>query len=238
MLGRTRPTCHRRRPQPLADSQLQIGPVSLVLGRPVPLRAQASLSLSGYQVAVRGDAGLKQLLQSARLLGIPVPAVAADGSSTLDLTLAGSWSSSHATQGSRHRAVALGAGASTRAECADEHRQRQPGPECRLGARAESERHRGASATWRGPCKSHALCSRPPLARSSSACKPPSLTQADLNALLNPSAKTQSWYKFLAARRKSAGLSAAGQRNRQNRGGQIAAGRSACHPAHSRRRFA
>lgn len=42
--------------QPLTDSQLQIGPINLVMGRPIPLHSHASLSLSGYQVAVRGDA--------------------------------------------------------------------------------------------------------------------------------------------------------------------------------------
>src|SRR5258708_31721193 len=52
------------------DYPLQVGPVSLVLGRPVPLQAHAALSLSGYQPAIHGDAGLKKLLQSTRMLGI------------------------------------------------------------------------------------------------------------------------------------------------------------------------
>jgi AsmA family len=63
------------------NARLEMGPVNLVLGRPSPLRARASFSLYGYQAAIHGDAGLKQLLQAARLLGIPAPAVTADGTS-------------------------------------------------------------------------------------------------------------------------------------------------------------
>src|SRR5258708_2194485 len=76
---------------PAKDSRLEFGPVNVALGRATPIHARASLTLSGYQAAVRGDAGLKQLLQSARLLGIPAPAFAADGSASVDLTIAGSW---------------------------------------------------------------------------------------------------------------------------------------------------
>jgi len=78
----------------LSGFHLDIGPINAVVGRPVPLRARASLTIFGYQAAVHGDAGLKQLLQSAELLGVPAPRVAADGSSSVDLTITGSWADS------------------------------------------------------------------------------------------------------------------------------------------------
>ncbi len=79
------------------NARLEMGPVNIVLGRPSPLRARASFSLYGYQAAIHGDAGLKQLLQAARLLGIPAPAVTADGTSSVDLTIADSWESTSGT---------------------------------------------------------------------------------------------------------------------------------------------
>ncbi len=55
------------------SAKLQIGPINVPLGRPTPLRAQLSLSRSGYAASIRGEAGLKRLLQSAQLLHLPSP---------------------------------------------------------------------------------------------------------------------------------------------------------------------
>ena len=185
------------KPLPLADSQLQIGPVNLVLGRPVPLRAHASLSLSGYQVAVRGDAGLKPLLQSARLLGIPVPAVAADGSSTVDLALTGSWMNPTPPK-------ALGT-AQLRSVQAQVRGVNAPinivSANLLLNAdsvRVQNLKATAANATWRGTMKIARPCSSPAACKVQFNLQTTELDAASLNALLNPSAKTQSWYKFLA----------------------------------------
>ena len=185
------------KPLPLADSQLQIGPVNLVLGRPVPLRAQASLSLAGYRVAVRGDAGLKQLLQSARLMGIPVPAVAADGSSTLDLALAGSWTD-------RTPPKALGS-AQLRSVQAQVRGVNAPinivSANLLLNAdsvRVQNLNATAANTTWRGTMQVARPCSSPVACKLQFSLQTTALDAGSLNALLNPSAKTQSWYKFLA----------------------------------------
>ena len=185
------------KPLALADSQLQIGPVNLVLGRPVPLRAHASLSLSGYQVAIRGDAGLKQLLQSAGLLGIPVPSFAADGSSTVNLTLAGAWKNSAppkalgTAQLRSVQAQVRGLNApinlvSASLVLADD------------SVRVQSLNAIAANATWHGTLQIARPCSSPADCKVQFTLQTAALDPAELNALLNPSAKTQSWYKFLA----------------------------------------
>jgi hypothetical protein len=181
----------------LADSQLQIGPVNVVLGRPVPLHAQAALSFSGYQVAIRGDAGLKQLLQSARLLGIPTPAVAADGSSTVDLTMAGSWVSS-----TPPKALGTATLRSVRAQIRGLNAPLDIVSASLLldesSVRVQSLNASAAQATWHGSMQVARPCASPSACRVQFNLRTAELDAADLNGLVNPSAKKQSWYKFLS----------------------------------------
>jgi hypothetical protein len=181
----------------LANSQLQIGPVNVVLGRPVPLRAQASLSFSGYQAAIRGDAGLKQLLQSARLLGIPAPAVTADGSSTVDLTIAGSWVSS-----TPPKALGTATLRSVRAQIRGLN-----APLDIVSAnlvldessvRVQNLHASAAQATWHGSMQVARPCASPGACRIQFKLRAAQLDAAALNDLVNPAAKKQSWYKFLS----------------------------------------
>src|SRR5205823_14804800 len=72
-------------------TRVEVGPAAVALGRPSPLQLRASFSALGYEASIRGDAGIKRLLQTASSLGIPAPAVSADGNSTLDLTIANDW---------------------------------------------------------------------------------------------------------------------------------------------------
>jgi AsmA protein len=183
----------------VSDSQLQIGPMNLVLGRPIPLRAHASLSLSGYQIAVHGDAALKQLLQSARLLGIPVPAVAADGSSTVDLTLADSWTSATPPK-------VLGT-AELRSVQAQVRGLNAPlnivSASLILSddsVRVQNLNAIAAQATWHGSMQVTRPCASPSTCQILFNLRTPDLDAADLNALLNPAAAKPSWYKFLSSR--------------------------------------
>jgi AsmA family/AsmA-like C-terminal region len=180
----------------IKDSSLEIGPVSVVLGRPAPLHARASLSLSGYQAAAHGDAGLKQLLQSARVLGVPAPAVSADGSSTVDLTIAGSWADSRpkvlgTAQLRSVRAQVRGLSAPLDIVSAnlvlDDN-----------SVRVQNLNASAAQATWRGSLQLKRPCSSPGACEVQFNLRTAELAAADLNDLLNPSAKKQSWYKFLA----------------------------------------
>ncbi len=178
-------------------SHLEIGPVDVVLGRPAPLHARASFTLAGYQAAVHGDAGLKQLLQSARLLGIPAPAFAADGSATVDLTIAGAWADP--------RPTVLGTAQlrSVRAQVRGLN-----GPLDIAGAnlildsnsvRVQNINASAGQATWRGSLQVARPCVSPEACTVQFALRTADLNAMDLNDLLNPSAKKQSWYKFLAS---------------------------------------
>ena len=179
------------------DSLLEIGPVNLVLGRPVPLRARASLSLPGYQVALRGDAGLKKLLQSARMLGIPSPAFAADGSSTVDLTIAGAWSG-----GPPPRVLGTAQLRSVRAQVRGLNAPLEIASANLILeedlVRVQNLIASAAQATWHGSLQVARPCVAPNACRFQFNLRAPELNAAALNELVNPSARKQSWYKFLA----------------------------------------
>jgi AsmA family/AsmA-like C-terminal region len=179
------------------DSHLEIGPVNVILGRPVPLRARASLSLSGYQAAVRGDAALKQLLQSARLLGVPVVAAAADGSATVDLTITRSWALPGPPKvlgTAQLRSVrAQVRGLNTPLEVVSANLVLDEDM-----VRVQNLNASAAQATWRGSLQVARPCVAPGACKVQFNLRAAELNAADLNQLVNPAAREQSWYKFLA----------------------------------------
>ncbi len=181
---------------PAKDSRLEFGPVNVALGRATPIHARASLTLSGYQAAVRGDAGLKQLLQSARLLGIPAPAFAADGSASVDLTIAGSWTDPRPTvlgtaQLRSVRAQVRGLNAPL--EIADANLVLDTD-----SVRVQNLNASAAQSNWRGSLQVARPCVSPGACKVQFNLRTAELNAADLNDLLNPSAKKQLWYKFLS----------------------------------------
>ena len=179
------------------NARLEMGPVNIVLGRPSPLRARASFSLYGYQAAIHGDAGLKQLLQATRLLGIPAPPVTADGTSSVDLTIADSWESTTpprvlgTAQLRSVRAQVRGLNAPLDIANAnlvlDEN-----------VVRVQNLNASAAQTTWRGSLQVARPCVAPGACKVQFNLRTAELNAADLNDLLNPSAKKQSWYKFLS----------------------------------------
>jgi hypothetical protein len=178
------------------QAALEIGPINVVLGRPTPLRTHASLTLSGYQVAVHGDAGLKQLLQSARLMGIPVPAVAVDGSSTVDLTIADYWAGA-APPKITGTALLRSVRAQVRGLNAPLDIVNANLAIDKDSVRVQNLNASAAQATWRGSMQVARPCVAPETCKVQFSLRTAELDAADLNQLLNPSAKKQSWYKFL-----------------------------------------
>ena len=73
------------------EAAVEVGPVSLQFGRPVPLVVRGSLSRSGYSFSITGDGQAKRLLQAARTFGIPTFQPKADGIVNMNLTMSGAW---------------------------------------------------------------------------------------------------------------------------------------------------
>jgi hypothetical protein len=74
-----------------SETHLEIGPFNMALGRPSPAVTRGWISHSGYGLTLQGDTQVQRLLQVARTIGIPTPALAADGTARVDLQVAGTW---------------------------------------------------------------------------------------------------------------------------------------------------
>ncbi|HEX3740777.1 MAG TPA: AsmA family protein [Terriglobales bacterium] len=179
-----------------ASAKLQIGPINVPLGRPTPVRAQLSLSRSGYAASIRGEAGLKHLLQSAQLLHLPSPRVSAEGIAALDLNLAGGWNSAAAdlTGTAQLRGVhaqVRGLNSPLQIRHAD------------LAIDAESVRVKNldalaGEATWHGSLLIPRPCASPETCKLQFHLRSPGASAVALNRMLNPLAAKRPWYKILA----------------------------------------
>jgi uncharacterized protein involved in outer membrane biogenesis len=70
---------------------LQFGPFPLASGRSASPVARGWIGLSGYRIALLGEAEVGRTLRMAKLFGLPALATAADGQAQIDLQIAGTW---------------------------------------------------------------------------------------------------------------------------------------------------
>ena len=175
---------------------IDIGPVSVGMGRTSPLQARATLSFTGYRGWVRGDAGVKRLLQVAPLLGIPAPAISADGSSNVDLEISGIWAEGRprvtgTAQLRNVRAQVRGLNAPLDVRNANLTLAED-------NVRIQNINAAVADTQWRGSMVVPRPCATPRDCTLQFNLHAGDVKAASLNNLLNPTARKQSWYKFLS----------------------------------------
>jgi len=176
--------------------KLQIGPMNVSLGRPAPVQAQLSLSRSGYTASIRGEAGLKRLLQAAQMLRLPAPQVSAEGIAALDLNIAGAWDlatpmlTGSAQLRSIHAQV-RGLNSPTQIRRAD----LVIDPDA---VRVKNLDALAGESTWRGSLLIPRPCATPETCKFQFHLRSPEVSVAALNHLLNPLAAKRPWYRILA----------------------------------------
>ncbi|MGH9522305.1 MAG: AsmA family protein [Terriglobales bacterium] len=77
--------------EPPRATLLTVQPFAVNLGGDTPAQAQADFSRTGYRISVKGDTGLKRLLQVSEALGVATPRFSPDGEASVDLSIAGEW---------------------------------------------------------------------------------------------------------------------------------------------------
>lgn len=177
-------------------SKLQIGPINVALGRPAPVQAHLSISQSGYTASIRGEAGLKRLLQAAQILHLPAPQVSAEGITTLDLNLAGAWDLATPT---------LTGTAQLRSVHAQARGMNSPFQVRRADLVIDTDTVRvknldalAAESTWRGSLEIPRPCATPETCRIQFHLRSAQASAVALNHLFNPLAAKRPWYKLLA----------------------------------------
>jgi uncharacterized protein involved in outer membrane biogenesis len=176
--------------------KLQIGPINVALGRPVPVQAHLVISRSGYTASIRGEAGLKRLLQAAQMLRLPAPQVSAEGITSLDLNLAGAWDLA---------TPALTGTAQLRAVHAQVRGMNSPFQVRRADLAIDNDAVRvknldalAAGSTWRGSLVIPRPCAAPDTCRIQFHLRSAETSALALNRLFNPLAAKRPWYKILA----------------------------------------
>jgi len=71
---------------------VEVGPFPLPLGKTSSVTVQGWLGRAGYSFSAQGDASVQRVLLAAHVMGLRAPQPAADGTSKLDLQIAGTWS--------------------------------------------------------------------------------------------------------------------------------------------------
>jgi hypothetical protein len=175
---------------------LQIGPINVALGRPAPVQAHLSVSRSGYTASIRGEAGLKRLLQVAQMLRLPSPQVSAEGITALDLNVAGAWELATPT---------LTGTAQLRSVHAQVRGMNSPFQVRRADLVIDSDSVRvknldalAAGSTWRGSLVVPRPCGIPETCQIQFHLRSAEASAVALNHLFNPLAAKRPWYKFLA----------------------------------------
>ena len=176
--------------------KLQIGPINVPLGRPAPVQAHISISRSGYAASIRGEAGLKRLLQAAQMLRLPAPQVSAEGITSLDLNVAGAWDLGTPT---------LTGTAQLRSVHAQARGMNSPFQVRRADLVIDADAVRvknldalAAESTWRGSLVIPRPCAAPETCRIQFHLRSAETSAAALNHSFNPSSAKRPWYKILA----------------------------------------
>ena len=176
--------------------KLQIGPINVALGRPVPVQAHLSISRSGYAASVRGEAGIKRLLQVAQMLRLPAPQVSAEGITALDLNVAGGWDLATPT---------ITGTAQLRSVHTQVRGMNSPFQIRRADLVIDADAVRvknldalAAESTWRGSLVIPRPCATPETCRIQFHLRSAETSTAALNHVFNPLAAKRPWYKILA----------------------------------------
>jgi uncharacterized protein involved in outer membrane biogenesis len=180
------------------ESELEIGPFNLALGRPSPALVRASISRSGYSLLFTGDAQFQRLLQAARTVGFRTPQPAADGIARVDLQIAGGWPGFTAPQVTGRvqlqsiRVEVRGLNAPVEISSAN------------LVLSEESVQVQNLNASlsgnaWRGSLVLPRHCALPDSCPVSFDLHADEIDAGQLNELLNPHPRKQPWYRFLSA---------------------------------------
>lgn len=176
--------------------EIAVGPINVAMGRPSPLQVRALVWRSGYEAAFRGDAAVRRLLQSASILGLPVPAVNAEGTTSFDVKVTGLWNG--------QRPTILGT-AQLRGVYAQLRGVNGPLSIARANLTLAADSVRvtnlnasAADATWQGSLRIPRPCASPADCEFQFNLHADEVSAASLNNYLNPAQQKRSWYKFLS----------------------------------------
>ncbi|MBO0911665.1 MAG: AsmA family protein [Acidobacteria bacterium] len=173
--------------------ELQIGPMEVDAGRPLPLGAELAVSPAGYRASIRGEAAVERLERGAAMFGIAIAQVPAEGSVGLNLGIFRRWSDrSSAVHGTAQlhavRAEVRGLNTPLEIRRAD----------LAIGGdsvRVTNVEASAGEALWRGSLEIPRPCALPAACTLKFRLHSPEASAAGFNNLFNPRA-SKPWYRL------------------------------------------
>ncbi|MBZ5718840.1 MAG: AsmA family protein [Acidobacteriia bacterium] len=188
---------HRSAPAP-AETQVEVGPFDLELGRPAPATVRGWVARSGYSLSLVGDAQVQRVLQVARTVGLPVPLYPAVGIAKVDLQISGTWQGFSAPQATGkaqlHSVRAEFPGVNTPLEIATANLQLTPDE-----INVENLAVTMADTSLRGSLAVQRQCGVTGKCPVRFDLHAEQITTDELSQLLNPHPRKRPWYRFLAS---------------------------------------
>jgi AsmA-like protein len=76
---------------PLSEPHLEIGPLNLASGGPIPTAIRGEIFRAGYDFLLQGEGEIQELFEAARIAGLPISHPAIAGPARVDLSIQGPW---------------------------------------------------------------------------------------------------------------------------------------------------
>jgi hypothetical protein len=181
---------------------LEFGPFPVAMGRTVAARGW--VGPSGYSIALSGDAEISKALRLARMVGLPALQTAAEGTTTVDLRITGSWDgwsygSGPSFLGPRltgtaklHNVRVAFRGAGGPVEISSGEVQLLPN-----AVRVEKLNARVANTQWMGSLELPRGCGTPDACLAQFNLNANEISVRELSNWINPSPAERPWYRVL-----------------------------------------
>jgi hypothetical protein len=187
-----------------AGPHLEFGPVALGQGRAAAPAAHGWINRSGYSIFVDGEGDIDRMLRLARLAGIPAIQTTAEGTTQLDLQIAGPWtnagsvlpvaSGAEVTGIARLRNVRVSIHGAAPTEIASADLQLAPD-----GVHVRKLNASAAESVWFGSLDLPRGCSTPAACQVQFDLRTSELSFSSLLDWAGPSPKSRPWYRVLEA---------------------------------------
>jgi hypothetical protein len=184
--------------QSASETRLEVGPFNLAMGRPSPAVTRGWISRAGYGLSLQGDGQVQRLLQFARTIGVPAPAIVGDGTARFDLRVAGDWPGFKApgTTGrvQLHSVHTPVAGLNTPLEISSAD----------LALEADEIKIRNVTASlagsvWHGSLAVPRQCATPGRCALRFDFHADEVSTDDFAQILNPQSRQRAWYQFTSS---------------------------------------
>ncbi len=189
----------RRTTQPATEAHIEIGPVLVRATRSGGATIRGFMNRTAYDFGISGEAEIGNVLQLARMTGVPAPATSAEGLAQLDLHIAGNWilpgngfAAPLVTGAAKLRNIQIGAhNSGLAAEIVSAEMQLAPDAVHILKLNAKA-----AGTSWTGSVDLPRGCGTPDSCPVRFVLNTKGVSLTDLNDWVNPSLK-RPWYRVL-----------------------------------------